>query len=303
MKIQTFVSEILLYVFLTSPGVTFPTDIAPFARPCPQLDQTELTETNAEHSYAECQSPESDKFEVWNVPEKGPKREQDGPKVKPRLKIRDFYECHTGNSDVTGCDSNPDRPSCPDGSRPITRQVLALDGEFIRQFSVCPGDPLPEDIPEESYIDEPRITLEAFRSFPIKGSTVRSTPTTFSLRNGYSHFWASQETQLFDSNLSGAEIKIKAIPIQWNWNYGDGTTRNLSFPGEPMPHHTLRDETPTSHSYGETGTFKVGVTTLYRGEFSVDGGAWQAIPGQAAVASVPIEIDVWRTEKELIANE
>ncbi|MGO3857102.1 MAG: PKD domain-containing protein, partial [Glutamicibacter arilaitensis] len=61
--------------------------------------------------------------------------------------------------------------------------------------------------------------------------------------------------------------------------------------------------TSTSHSYSDTGTFQVEVTTLYRGEFSVDGGTWQAIPGQAAVPSEPIEIDVWRTEKELIANE
>jgi len=135
------------------------------------------------------------------------------------------------------------------------------------------------------------------------GSSIQSAPNKFSLRNGHTHFWASKDTQEFKSNLSGSDVRIKAIPIQWNWNYGDGATRNLSFPGEAMPSHTLHDETPTSHSYSETGKFGVKVTTLYRGEFSVDGGPWQAIPGQAAVPSNTLPIDVWRTKKELIAND
>lgn len=302
MIIRTLACEILIYAFLASPGLSLQPQTV-FTRTCQQLDQTELTETNAEHKYSECQSPKSDDFKEWNTPPTTPKRDEVDSKPKPRFRIRDFYECHTGNRDTTGCNSNPDRPACPDGSRPITRQIISLDGELVRQFSLCPGDPIPEDLPDGSFIEEPRITLEAFRSFPIKGSKVESSPITFSLRNGHSHFWASRDTQVFNSNLSGSNIKIKAIPIQWNWNYGDGTTRNLNFPGEPAPNHTLRDETPTSHSYSETGKFKVEVTTLYRGEFSVDGGPWQAIPGQAAVASTPIEIDVWRTEKELIANE
>ncbi|MGP4980356.1 hypothetical protein ACTXI2_08320 [Glutamicibacter arilaitensis] len=303
MNFRTVLSGILIYSFFVSTGGYASPIITWSTAKCQELDQTELTDTDAEHSYSECKPPKSNNFDEWHTPPKNREKESSDNEPIVQLKFRDFYECHTGDQELNGCDTNPDRPPCPDGSFPITRQVLTLDGDFIRQFSICPGDPMPKDIPKESIIEEPRITLEAFRAFPIEGSTVRSNPVGFSLRHGFSHFWASKNTQVFSSNLSGSKIQIRAIPIQWNWNYGDGTTRNLDFAGEPMPHHTLRDETSTSHSYSDTGTFQVEVTTLYRGEFSVDGGAWQAIPGQAAVPSEPIEIDVWRTEKELIANE
>lgn len=221
--------------------------------------------------------------------------------------IRDYGVCVPGTENIKGCDSNPDQQTCPDGTYPIIRQLLDMNGRFVNQYQYCPGDPPKVEIPEDGQIEEApisiTITIEKFRSYPIKGSKIQSAPNKFSLRNGHTHFWASKEVQEFSSNLSGSDVKIKAIPIQWNWNYGDGTTKNLNFPGEAMPSHTLHDETKTSHSYTKTGKFGVTVTTLYRGEFSVDGGPWQAIPGQAAVPSNTLPIDVWRTEKELIAND
>lgn len=240
--------------------------------------------------------------EMILINNKDDKKKQDTPKVI-KYKIRDYNVCIPGREKVNSCRSNPDQARCEDGSYPISRQILDLEGRLVDQYNYCPGDPPKFQIPEENLIRQIKIDIEKFRSFPIKGSTIQSAPNKFSLRNGHTHFWASEDTQEFRSNLSGSDVRIKAIPIQWNWNYGDGATRDLSYPGEAMPSHTLHDETPTSHSYSETGKFGVKVTTLYRGEFSVDGGPWQAIPGQAAVPSNTLPIDVWRTEKELIAND
>ncbi|MGP9528453.1 hypothetical protein [Glutamicibacter sp. AOP5-A2-18] len=234
--------------------------------------------------------------------EKGGGKKKRSPKPK-KYKIRDYQMCIPGREKVNSCRSNPDQPTCEDGSYPIDRQILDIKGMLVDQYSFCLGDPPRYEIPEENLIRQIKIDVEKFRSYPIKGSKIQSAPNKFSLRNGHTHFWASEETQEFNSNLSGSDVRIKAIPIQWNWNYGDGATRNLNFPGEAMPSHTLREETKTSHSYAKTGKFGVKVTTLYRGEFSVDGGPWQAIPGQAAVPSNTLPMDVWRTKKELIAND
>lgn len=231
-----------------------------------------------------------------------------GPKVekvtRPKYNVREFDECNSLNENFLNCFSNPDTETCEDGTYPIIRQLISLEGEnkgeVFDSYRVCPEDPAD---PRTENTDEEiiEISIDQFRSFPISPSNIVSSPSKFSLRNGHTHMWASREVQTFDVDVEQSAVRIKAIPIQWNWNYGDGTTRSLDFPGEAAPNHTLHDETPTSHSYKETGTFSVGATTLYRGEFSVDGGPWQAIPGQAAVPSDPIEIDVWRTEKELIA--
>ncbi|WIV42688.1 hypothetical protein ACR9WD_09805 [Glutamicibacter sp. PAEs-4] len=269
-------------------------------------DQVFFNNDEIEERYTERNSPDdAPRNNINNRKDREKHDEYDLEKIPKNKKFmyRDFEACIPGQESVNSCDSNPDQARCDDGTYPITRQLVDDEGRFVRQYRFCPGDPPQFEIPKDQLVPEILIDIERFRSYPIKASTIKSEPNEFSLRNGNTHLWATAENQTFNSNLSGSTVRIKAIPIQWNWNYGDGTTRNLDFPGEPAPNHTLRDETPTSHSYGETGKFKVGVTTLYRGEFSVDGGPWQAIPGQAAVVSTPIEIDVWRTEKELIAND
>ncbi|KSU68186.1 PKD domain-containing protein [Arthrobacter sp. NIO-1057] len=274
---------------------------------------TELTFDSGESAairFTEKDVEETNKEEkemlLSNLPEK---RDTQAPKKIKRendkFRIRDYDVCIPGRENINACNSNPDQEKCTDGTYPIDRQILDKNGHVILQFRYCPGEPPRIQVPEEIRVEPERIiiTIEKFRTYPIKGSEIQSAPNKFSLRNGHTHFWASENTQEFNSNLSGSNVRIKAIPIQWNWNYGDGAKRNLSFPGEAMPSHTLHDETATSHSYSETGKFDVRVTTLYRGEFSVEGGPWQAIPGQAAVPSNTLPIDVWRTKKELIAND
>ncbi|MER8025135.1 hypothetical protein SLW73_09150 [Glutamicibacter protophormiae] len=267
---------------------------------CPEFIMR-VNPKDIQQSSDECPAGESEDYsptEPWFQEPHSTKK-----KEKPRYKVREYDTCIPGMEVVLGCKSNPDVKVCKDGSYPIQRQVVDLQGLVLQQYSYCPGDPVPT--PEGATIreEEIRVTPAMFRSFPILESRISSDPDGFSLKNGNTHFWAIRRTQEFQSNFSGSDVRIKAIPIQWNWSYGDGTTRSLNFPGEAAPEHTLHDETPTSHVYKETGPYSVGVTTLYRGEFSVDGGPWQRIPGQAAIPSTPIQMDVWKTKKELIAND
>lgn len=226
---------------------------------------------------------------------------------KQKFEVEFLDECTIGLESFRGCDQNPDATRCQDGSSPYTRIIRFIDGPRDGQTEVtrrlCPEDNAPIDLRDGELVERLVITPSEFRKFPIRGSNLKSDPQKFSLRNGHTHLWAEGDTQDFNTDIRGIPTKLRAIPVGWNWDYGDGDTRNLDFPGEPAPEHTLRDETPTSHSYTETGTYGVGLTTLFRGEFSVDGGPWQAIPGQAAVPSDPIEIDVWRTKKQLIATD
>ena len=277
-----------------------------FDKSSSEKDRVLFDDDKIEERHREKTSPDRDRRTRINELNIREDKKETEVKVFPKnekFRYHDFDACIPGQETVNSCNSIPDQTRCDDGTFPITRQILNEEGRVLRQYRYCPGDPPKFNIPEGQLIEEISIDIERFRSYPIQASFINSDPNEFSLRNGHTHLWATAETQTFNSDLSGSHVRIKAIPIQWNWNYGDGTTRNLDFSGEPAPNHTLRDETPTSHSYSETGTFKVGVTTLYRGEFSVDGGPWQTIAGQAAVPSNPIEIDVWRTEKELIANE
>lgn len=225
-------------------------------------------------------------------------------KSKTHFTVDYDNSCPIGMESANGCDSNPDAQLCDDGTTPYLLVIRYSggdnDGQVFSSRLVCPEDNV--EIPE-NIIREIIVTPEHFRRYPIRGSKLNSDPQQFSLRNGHSHMWATGNEQSFNDQIDNTPVLIKAIPVQWQWNYGDGISRNLDFPGEPLPSHTLHQETSTSHSYVETGTFTVTLTTIYRGEFRVGNGPWQPIGGQAAVPSTPIQIDVWKTKKELIANE
>lgn len=268
--------------------------------PCDQtLSRVDVDSINYWKKHCPWEADSNEKYGLSWFGER-PKAKRKNP---PIVKVYDFDTCIPGQEAILNCNSNRDIRACDDETYPIVRQVRDLKGRLIRQFSFCPEDPEVRDTQDVQTEIIPVVTPDQFRTFPIRGSELQSEPNNFSLINGHTHLWASKNLQTFNTVIGDSDVKIKAIPIQWNWNYGDGTRRNLNFPGQPEPEHTLHDKTATSHIYEKTGKFSVGVTTLYRGEFSVDGGPWQSIPGQAAVPSTPITMDVWRTKKELIANE
>ncbi|GAA0197861.1 hypothetical protein GCM10009526_20660 [Glutamicibacter creatinolyticus] len=224
-----------------------------------------------------------------------------------KFRVEYIDECPLGLENRNGCDQNPDEGRCSDGSAPFVRVIRFSggnrDGELLAQNRLCPGD-LPQDpVRPEQLVERIAVTPEQFRKFPIKPSDPNSDPQNFSLRNGHAHFWAIANTQTFETEINGTSVEVRAIPIEWRWNYGDGSTRSFDYPGNAAPEHTLHHQTPTSHSYDKTGFFDVNLMTLYRGEFRAAGGPWEPIPGQAAVPSEPMPMDVWRTQKELIAPD
>ncbi|QCU77930.1 hypothetical protein E7744_06845 [Citricoccus sp. SGAir0253] len=148
----------------------------------------------------------------------------------------------------------------------------------------------------------PVVTLADFRRLDIRPSTIESDTGGFGLIRAHTNFYATEEVQTLNTTMLDQDVAIQAIPVQWTWNYGDGSSpRTTSAPGGPQ--REFNEETPTSHAYQDTGTYPVSVTTAYRGQFSVNGGPWIAIPGTASVPSTPVEADIWRSEAKNVADD
>lgn len=165
-----------------------------------------------------------------------------------------------------------------------------------------PGSPAPEP-PNGGEAAEPAvvITLEDFQSQPIIAASVISEPNNFGLLGGHNNFWAEADEQEFTFETLGDQVTIRAWPVAHDWNYGDGTTRTTQTPGNAVPESDwLLVETPTSHVYGETGDYNVVLTTRFNGDYSVNGGPWIPIAGQAAVESEPHFISIWRSDNRLV---
>lgn len=221
----------------------------------------------------------------------------------PTIRYRVTYTQLCSTSDVTPSNCIAiSEPPCADGSYPIVRSISALNGpragSTISQSTYCATEPALE-IPGAAQ-DIASVTPARFRQLPIAPSVVASQPQGFSLRNGHAHMYAQSETQEFDIVIFDQDVRVRAIPTSYDWSYGDGSSRSLGFPGEPMPERDFGTETPSSHVYAETGDFGVVLTTRFRGEYSTEGGPWTPIPGVASVPSTPMNMSVWRTKKLLV---
>lgn len=165
-----------------------------------------------------------------------------------------------------------------------------------------PGSPAPEP-PNGGEAAEPAvvITLEDFQSQPIIAATVISEPNNFGLLGGHNNFWADVEEQEFTFQTLGDDVRIRAWPVAYDWNYGDGTTRTTETAGNAVPESDwLLVETPTSHVYRATGDYNLVLTTRFNGDYSVNGGPWIPIAGQAAVQSDPHPVSIWRSDNRLV---
>ena len=224
-----------------------------------------------------------------------------GPKL--RYKVEYLRQCEPSLVDLMGCDANVD-PPCADGSYPLIRMIYALNGprkgQLVGSSSYCTVEPA-IDIPGAEQ-DVAKVTPERFRELPILASTIVSQPENFSLRNGHAHIYADSESQNFEITLFDQDVRVRAIPTSYSWNYGDGSSRTFSFPGEAQANRGFDSPTSTSHVYKETGDFGVGLTTRFRGEYSTEGGPWTPIPGVANVPSTSVTMSVWRTKKVLVAE-
>lgn len=165
-----------------------------------------------------------------------------------------------------------------------------------------PGSPAPAP-PNGGEAAEPEvvITLEDFQSQPIIAATVVSEPNNFGLLGGHNNVWADAEEQEFAFDTLGDSVRIRAWPVAYDWNYGDGTTRTTQTAGNSVPESDwLLVATSTSHVYGATGDYNVVLTTRFHGDYSVNGGPWIPIAGQAAVESEPHLISIWRSDNRLV---
>ncbi|WP_146070862.1 PKD domain-containing protein [Arthrobacter sp. B1805] len=166
-----------------------------------------------------------------------------------------------------------------------------------RSSCMYPGEPpMPPvegaDATEEAPIV---ITLEEFQKQPVVAATIVSQPLNFGLRNAHSNVYAEAQEQEFTFEFQDATIVLKARPVSYQWSYGDGTSATTATPGGPVEGNTFDTRTATSHQYAQTGDFNLTLTTFFAGDYSVDGGPFQPVAGEAAVQSQPHLMSIWRT--------
>jgi len=125
----------------------------------------------------------------------------------------------------------------------------------------------------------PTFTERDLRRLPIEPLTAHRQPSgDEALVNKPLIVYADPVDRTFRTDLFGFGIDVVVYPVGFTWDFGDGATLATSDPGAPYPSFDV------AHTYTETLTARVTLTTTWEGRYRVDEDPkreWRDITGTA----------------------
>ena len=106
-------------------------------------------------------------------------------------------------------------------------------------------------------------------------------------------------SNIFEGDLPIGHTRIRAVPVAYRYEYGDGHDLKTHSAGSPVSsQHSGQSlhETSTSYAYPQVGNFHAYVTVTYAGQYSIDGGPWQFFGTEVSRVSEPVLVRVWESE-------
>ena len=142
------------------------------------------------------------------------------------------------------------------------------------------------------------VTQEDFARMPVKALEAHAGPAEGWLPvNMVNVLYAESGPQELSVELLDTPVAIRATPISYHWDLGDGNTITTSNPGKPYPSETI------SATYTQEGWYDITLTTTFSGQFSVAGGEWQDIDGTIEVSSDPVPVYSKSLESRLVNGD
>ena len=156
----------------------------------------------------------------------------------------------------------------------------------------------------EEIVALPTFTLQDFRTLAVAPAASAVQPAPDTLKGMHTNVYAEAQPQQFATELGGFPVQVRAVPVQYAWDYGDGSTLGpTELSGAPLAEGAWDVPTDTSHVYAETGDYAVTLTTYFAGEYSVAGGPWLPVAGLNDVVSAPVPLSVWRSTVRNYADD
>ncbi|MGN6331111.1 MAG: PKD domain-containing protein [Motilibacteraceae bacterium] len=145
---------------------------------------------------------------------------------------------------------------------------------------------------------QPADVLTAFKKLPLPAGTLQVQPNGRILVNLDTIFSAKSTLPAapYALTLLGHDVRVRAHEQTWTFDFGDGATLVSDTPGAPYPRRDI------THDYTRKGSYQVSVQVTYTGEYSVDGGPWQDVPGTATVPGAPVPLQVLEARTQLVAD-
>lgn len=181
----------------------------------------------------------------------------------------------------------------------------AGDGQrSARGTQMCVAQGQAEGADDEGYVPLPVFTLQDFQQLAVAPAENHAQPAPDTLKNMNTNVYAVAQPQTFETTLGGYPVSVRAYPVQYTWNYGDGSTLGPTpLTGAPLTDGEWDVPTDTSHVYTATGDYSLTLTTSFYGEYNIAGTGWQPVNGYNQVTSPPVALTVWRATVHNVADD
>jgi len=196
------------------------------------------------------------------------------------------------SGEIPSCVNVREPAVCPDGQvalDPWWRSEALADGTFGPWVQVgsfqCAADLIYAQVAQE------------WARMPITPSVYRLEPATgWAIADLGVNPIVDGTPQTMDTTILGTPVIIRAVPVSFTWTGDDGTNLTTSTPGRPY----AQGGTPftlAKHQHRVT----LSLMTVWRGEYSVNGGAtWAEAPGSATTTSASATLHVYHPHTHLV---
>ena len=175
------------------------------------------------------------------------------------------------------------------------RQYADEDGALgNEETDLCPED---EDGPTAA--DVVALVAQEFQRLPIAAPSITHQPDAdWALVNMDFIVLTDAQVQVLETTILGVPVAVRATPVHYAWDFGDGATLATTDPGRPYPDHTV------AHVYTSSAdAVTVTLTTSWQGELQIAGsGSWLPIAGMATTTSVADPVEIVAMDVRLVPN-
>ncbi|MFC7373745.1 MULTISPECIES: PKD domain-containing protein [unclassified Brachybacterium] len=229
-----------------------------------------------------------------------------------------FDDCEMSADAAWQCD--PDAASCESDSAPmrgngdvmynssggggggdtdsegVTQRGTRIDNETGEETDMgfrCAMPGSPEMAEAEPIVIT--VTQSDFAQMPVDPLKPHAGPVDGWLPvNMVNVLYAEAESQELEVTLLDTPVAVRATPVSYHWDLGDGNTITTDNPGEPYPSEAV------SSTYTQEGWYDITLTTTFTGQFSVNGGEWQDIEGSIEIESESVPVYSKSLESRLV---
>jgi hypothetical protein len=158
--------------------------------------------------------------------------------------------------------------TCSDG----TEDFIWVDACDFITAEICPTS--------RPSVDSLILAQNVRDHLPVPSLTIASNPGR-GLVGLETWFWLEEGTASLSDSLSafGVRVDVQALPVSYEWDFGDGTVLTTESPGNPYPRRS-----PVTHMYERSSAayqdgYPISVTTVFEVRWRTNAGRWRALPG------------------------